>query len=133
MTQPLSGRNLREEALLIAGSIEEKKLIYFGVVIVKILTWKLKGQVLFDYVYKVDPGKPISYQLKVVVFPSSTLINAIMNMGLFKKVVKNKILEVFTDITQAANEMSQTTYDDLLKKYQWSEENNAKLKALLAL
>ncbi|MFC1586486.1 hypothetical protein ACFL5V_13140, partial [Fibrobacterota bacterium] len=128
-----NGRNLSGEAMLIAGSIGEKKLVYFGFGIVKILKWKLKGQVLFDYKYKVEDGKSIAYDLKVVVFPGGAVVNAIMNMGLFKKVVKNKIIEVFTDITESADELNKLNYDHLLKKADWTEEEKSKLLVLLAL
>jgi hypothetical protein len=128
-----NGRNLSGEATLIAGSIGEKKLIYFGFGIVKILKWKLKGQVLFDYKYREVQGMPIPFDLNILVFPGGAVVNAIMNMGMFKRVVKNKILEVFKDITDSAQEISKMSNEELMEKYKWTEEDKVKLKELLAL
>ncbi|MBF0430079.1 MAG: hypothetical protein HQK83_02280 [Fibrobacteria bacterium] len=128
-----NGDNLSGEANLIAGNIKEKHLVYFGFGIVKILKWKLKGQVLFDFKYKEENNQIIPYDLKVVVFPGGAIVNAIMNMGLFKRVVKNKILEVFKDITDSADDLSKMPFDKLLLKYKWTEEDVQKLKVLLSL
>jgi len=128
-----NGKNLTGEANLIAGGIAEKKLIYFGFGIVKILKWKLKGQVLFDFQYKVEEGKPIAYELNVVVFPGGAVVNAIMNMGLFKRVVKGKIIDVFTDITESAADMNKLSVEEILNKYKWNKEEVEKLKTLTSL
>ena len=128
-----NGKNLYGEANLIAGGIQERHLVYFGFGIVKILKWKLKGQVLFEYAYNTPESESIDYDLKVVVFPGGAFINAIMNMGLFKKVVTNKILEVFQDITQSANELTKIPFGELMKKYDWTEEDKKKLQFLLTL
>ena len=56
-----------------------------------------------------------------------------MNLGLFKRVVKNKILEVFEDISDSAAELNKFDYNKLLKKYKWTEGEKKKLKVLLSL
>jgi hypothetical protein len=128
-----NGSNLNGEAALIAGSIQERHLIYFGFGIVKILKWKLKGQVLFDYNYVVNASGKINYELKVLVFPGGAIVNAIMNLSLFKKIVKKKIIEVFSDIINSANALNKLSFDELLKKYKWTEDDKSKLKILLSL
>ena len=127
------GKNLSGEATLIAGSIAEKKLTYFGFGDVKILKWKLRGQIYFDYVYAVHKDKMIAYNLKVVAFPANAVVNFIMNIGMFKKIATNKIIEVFTDITKAGNELDKLSYEDFLKIYEWTEEDKKKLRELIAI
>ncbi len=128
-----NGSNLTGEAYLIAGGVDIKHLSYFGFGVVSILTWKLKGDVLFDYKYEVTEGGPIKYDLKVLVFPGGAVINAIMNMGLFKKVVRNKILEVFEHIVHSAEELNKTNLEDILSKHKWTDLEKEKLKALMEL
>lgn len=128
-----NGSNLTGEANLVSGSTEENELIYFGFGIVSILKWKLKGQVLFQFKYKEVKGKAIPYELKVLVFPGGAVVNAIMNMGMFKSVVRSKILEVFEHITDSAKQMKNMKQSDVLKKYKWTEEEKKKLQVLLKL
>jgi len=127
-----NGSNLSGEANLIAGSLEEDELIYFGFGIVNVLKWRLRGQVLFQYKYKTPTqGKPIPYNLKVLVFPGGAVVNTIMNMGLFKKVVTNKILDVFNDIVLSAQELSKLKTEQVLKLQDWTPEERVKIKELM--
>lgn len=129
-----NGSNLSGEANLIAGGVAENELIYFGFGIVTVMKWKLKGQVLFQYKYKtVAKGKTIPYNLKVVVFPGGAVVNTIMNMGLFKKVVTSKILDVFGDIVFSAQSMNKLTVEEVLKKQDWTKEERVKIRELMAL
>ncbi len=129
-----NGRNLSGEANLIAGSLDSNHLIYFGFGIVKVLKWKLKGDVLFEFKYKDGTSEgQIPYDLKIIVFPGGAIVNAIMNMGLFKKVVRNKILEVFKHITDSGQELAKLSFEEILKKADWTEAEKVKLKELMAL
>jgi hypothetical protein len=42
-------------------------------------------------------------------------------------------LEVFQDITNSANELAKTPFNELVKKYDWTEEDKKKLQYLLTL
>lgn len=125
-----NGKNLSGEATLISGDVDENRLIYFGFGVVKILKWRLRGRVLFDYAYGVKPDGTIAFDLSVLVFPGGPVINSIMNLGIFKRVVRSKILEVFEDISDSAGDLSASSPDALKKKYDWSPGELAKLAIL---
>jgi hypothetical protein len=127
------GKNLYGRASLIAGSIAEKELTYFGYGVAKILKWKLKGPVLLSFEYRPETGEFISYDLKIIAVPGSAFINIIMNMSLFKFVVKLKIKEVFVDITETAVEMEKLSIEEILHKHKWTEEEKQKLKEMMEL
>ena len=128
-----NGRNLRGEANLIAGGIKQKDLVYFGVGIAKILLWELKGQVLFYFSYTPVENNLIKYDMHVVVFPGGAVVNAIMNMDLFKRVVRNKIKEVFEHITNSAAELNNTSYNKIVTMHPWSESDKEKIEILKSL
>ncbi len=125
-----NGGNLSGEAELIGGGIPTKNLTYFGFGVVKVMRWKLRGRVLFSYKYYISPSHKINYHLHVIVFPGGSFVNAIMNMGLFKRVVRNKIKDVFMDITHSAEDLKKTSYEDILKKRKWTDKEKEWLKEL---
>lgn len=128
-----NGRNLRGEANLIAGGIKQKDLVYFGVGMAKILLWEIKGQILFYFSYTPVENNLIQYDMHVVVSPGGAVINAIMNMDLFKRVVRNKIKEVFEHITDSAAELNNTSYNKIVTMHPWSESDKEKIKILKSL
>jgi hypothetical protein len=128
-----NGSNLSGEANLIAGGIKQKDLVYFGFGIAKILLWELKGQILFYFSYTPVENNLIKYDLHVVVSPGGAVVNAIMNMDLFKRVVRNKIKEVFEDITNSAAELNNTSYNKIIKMHPWSESDKEKIEILKSL
>ena len=128
-----NGSNLNGEANLIAGSIREKDLVYFGFGIAKILLWELEGKILFYFSYAPVENNLIKYDFHVVVSPGGAVVNAIMNMDLFKWVVRNKIKEVFDDITDSAAELNNTSYNKIIKMHPWSESDKEKIRILKSL
>ena len=54
-----------------------------------------------------------------------------MNMGLFKKVVKNKILEVFEDITDSASDLNKIGYKKLMKNQKWTLSQSFQANTLI--
>ena len=127
------GKNLYGEVLLITGSISEKQLTYFGYGVAKIFKWKLKGPVLMDFSYRHEKDEAIVYDIKVIAAPGNAMLNIIMNMSIFKFVVKHKIKEVLEDITEAGTEMDRMSYEDILKMDDWSEKDKKKIRELVDL
>jgi hypothetical protein len=128
------GKRLSGEARLISGSTQEKWLNYFGSGRVEVGFWKLRGPALMDFSFKPGPaGKKTHYQMRILVFPGNGLVNAIMNMGMFRNIVLGKIREVLADIQESARILSKLEGKELEKKGNWTAEEKKKLKAVLAL
>jgi hypothetical protein len=132
------GARLRGEARLISGTYAEGRLIYLGTGVAEVAFWTLVGPGMMDFTYREIPataksGERIAYNLKVVVFPGNGMINSIMNMGIFRSVVSDKVRGVLTDITETAKLLKADQGKQLLKNPQWSAEDRKKIEALLKL
>jgi hypothetical protein len=129
------GRKLRGEARLISGSTGENRLFYFGIGTAEVAFWTLRGPALLDFVYAPAEGKParVGYRFKLLVFPGNGFVNTIMNLGLFRKVVVNKVREVLADITETARQLAETGGKDLLQDPKWTAEEKKKIEAFLKL
>ncbi|MBF0431246.1 MAG: hypothetical protein HQK83_08215 [Fibrobacteria bacterium] len=124
------GKNLYGEAILLTGGIYKKHLTYFGFGVVKIIKWKIFGPGLIAFNYTSKNGNIISYDMRVLVVPGNKVLNIIMKMSLFKKIVISVILDIFKDITNAANEFNNTPLEELLEKYTWTQEEKEQLQIL---
>ncbi len=124
------GKNLYGEAILLTGGIPKKSLTYFGFGVVKILKWKITGPGLIEFNYTSSDDNTITYDMRVIAVPGNKLLDFIMNMGLFRKLVISKIVEVFEDITASANSFNQTPLDVLLSGYTWTKREREQLQVL---
>jgi hypothetical protein len=127
------GKRLRGDAALISGSTEEKRLFYFGYGVATLAWWTLRGPVLMEFSYVPSEGKRLKYKMKLLVFPGNGMINGIMNLGLFKKVVLGKVKEVLTDITQTAQMLSDGGSVEILASKDWTPEEKRKIAEFLKL
>lgn len=129
------GKRLKGEARLISGDTREMRLFYFGYGTAEVAFWKLKGPALMDFVYGPDPdkGKGVKYKMKLLVFPGNGVINGIMNLGMFRKVVLGKIKEVLGDITESAKQLAAGGGTELLKRPDWTAEEKRKIEEFLKL
>lgn len=126
------GDALTGEAQLVAGSVPERKLVYFGRGVSKVAFWRLGGNGFMQFEFQPAPGG-IKYRLKLIASPDSGLINAIMNTGLFKRVVYGHMREVLDDITEAANKLARDGGAAIQGSPDWSAEEKAKVTAFLQL
>lgn len=133
--QGTKGKRLRGDATLISGSSDEKRLFYFGYGVATVAWWTLKGPALMDFTYAPKSGnaKVLQYRMKLLVFPGSGVINSIMNLGLFKKVVLGKVKEVLKDITGTATKLAASGGKDLLARKDWTAEEKKKIEDFLRL
>ncbi len=127
--QGTKGKHLRGEARLISGSYSEKHLFYFGSGTADVAFWSLKGPALMDFVYWPVPGKPhtVGYKMKILVFPGNSVINKIMNLGVFRKIVFNKIREVLNDITETAHKLNASGGADIQSSPAWTPAEKKKV------
>ena len=129
------GKRLKGDARLISGSSHEKRLFYFGYGTATVAWWTLKGPALMDFSYLPAPGKDKvqKYKLKLLVFPGNGVINGIMNLGLFKKVVLTKVKDVLKDITETARKLAAGGGPDILASKDWTAEEKKKIEEFLKL
>ena len=130
------GKRLRGDAALISGSSQEKHLFYFGYGIATVAWWTLKGPALMDLSYYPDPSRPriLKYRMNLLVFPGNGVINGIMNLGLFRKVVLSKVKEVLTDITETAKKLAVPgAAESILSAADWTPEEKKKISDFLKL
>ena len=126
------GDALVGEARLVAGSVPERRLVYFGRGSSKVAFWHLGGHGFLQFDFRPSPAG-VSYHLKLIASPDSGFVNAIMNTGLFKRVVYGHMREVITDITQAAAKLAKDGGTAIQRSPEWSEEEKAKIAAFLQL
>lgn len=130
------GKRLKGDASLISGSSEEKRLFYFGYGVATVAWWTLKGPALMDFSYAPDPAKPrvLKYKMKLLVFPGNGVINGIMNLGLFRKVVLSKVKEVLIDISETAKKLAAPGGEAAIKsRKDWTAEEKKKIEEFLKL
>lgn len=132
--QGTKGKNLKGDATLISGSTDERRIFYFGYGIATVAWWTLRGPALLDFSYEPSKNKVgyLHYKMKILVFPGNGIINSIMNLGLFKKVVYGKIKEVLDDITKTAKKLSETDAN-MLKSKDWTADEKKRIETFLKL
>jgi hypothetical protein len=130
------GKRLRGDATLVSGSTQEKHLFYFGYGVATVAWWTLRGPALMDFSYYPDPARPkvMKYRMKLLVFPGNGVINGIMNLGLFRKVVLSKVKEVLVDITATAKKLAEPGAAEKLQTAQdWTADEKRKIAEFLKL
>jgi hypothetical protein len=129
------GSKLTGEADLIAGSPDVRTLWYFGEGTSKVGPWRLRGRSLmrFEFFAAGSDGKRVGYRVRIVSTPTNAMLNAIMNLGLFKSIVNGEIREMVEDVTQASGRLEAVGATALGAEAQWSPEDREKLAALLRL
>ena len=126
------GDVLTGEAQLVAGSVPQRRLVYFGRGSSKVAFWHLGGHGFLQFDFQPAPAG-VSYRLKLIASPDSGFINAIMNTGLFRRVVYGHMREVIDDITEAAEKLARDGGATIQRSPDWSAEEKAKIAAFLQL
>jgi hypothetical protein len=126
------GDALTGEAQLVAGGLPERRLVYFGRGVSKVAFWRLGGNGFIQFEFQ-PASKGVAYRLKLIASPDSGIINAIMNTGLFKRVVHGHMREVLEDITEAAEKLAGGGDAAIQGSPDWSAEEKAKIAAFLQL
>jgi hypothetical protein len=98
-----NGRNLTGNAKQVWAGSGGMERVYYGDGKVSILTWKMRGDVIVELRYWPRNATSCNYSARFTMFPVNGFINSVMNMGIFKSTAIDKIQEVLSDISQAAN------------------------------
>jgi hypothetical protein len=80
--------------------------VFFGRGRTKILAWKLHGTATAILDLKEVGKDSVSYEFRSIVSPNGAVLNSIMNLGIFNKVVNGKIKEITDNIENAAKEFA---------------------------
>jgi len=80
--------------------------VFFGRGRTKILAWKLHGTATAILDLKEVGKDSVSYEFRSIVSPSGAVLNSIMNLGIFNKVVSGYIKEIVDNIEGAASEFA---------------------------
>jgi hypothetical protein len=80
--------------------------VFFGRGRTKILAWKLHGTATAILDLKEISKDSVSYEFRSIVSPNGAVLNSIMNLGVFNKVVNGKIKEIVDNIENAAKEFA---------------------------
>jgi len=80
--------------------------VFYGRGKTKILAWKLHGTATAILDLKEIDKNTVSYEFRSIVSPSGAVLNSIMNLGVFNKVVNGYIKEIVTNIEGSASEFA---------------------------
>lgn len=128
------GSKLTGEADLVAGGGGARTSWYFGEGASKVGPWRLRGRSLmrFEFAPAGADGRRVRYRVRIVSTPTNAVLNAIMNLGLFKSIVNGEIRELVEDVTQASAKLD-AAGAAVPAEAQWSPEDRDKIAALLRL
>jgi len=124
---------LTGDAAIVAGDTGQAWLAYFGRGKSKVGFWRLGGQSYARIRYEAlpAPARGLSYSLQVVVTPDNSVVNRIMTLGLFRRLVLGQIREVVDDIERASQRLSAIGSAGL--KEGWTAEERRRVDKFLAL
>jgi hypothetical protein len=125
------GNGLEGEGEMIAGSTTERTLYYFGSGVSHLGPWKLRGLALLEVRYRpADAG--LAYEARVVSAPANAFLNTIMNLGVFKSVLRGRVRQVLDDIAEASAKL-QRDGGRSLSDDRFTAEDRRRIAAFLAL
>jgi len=107
-----------------AGAKLGMRNLFFGYGHAKVLKWSLHGTAV-AYL-DMDPiGKnKLKYKLTAIVFPANSVLNSIMQMGVFKKVVNEKIDHIVRDIKKSSGKYFSGDKEPMLKSAALKSQEN---------
>lgn len=76
--------------------------VFFGYGHAQVLRWALHGTAIAYLDMDPIPGGRLKYKLTAIVFPGNSVLNSIMQMGVFRDVVNSKIDNIVKDIKQSS-------------------------------
>jgi hypothetical protein len=124
---------LAAQAEQVSGSAGEGILYYYGNGTSRMGPWKLRGQALVEVRYQPAPtGRGLRYRIRILASPANAVVNAFMNLWLFKSVLRGKVQEVLRDITQASAKLDRQGLAGVTAAAGWSDDERRKVAALLA-
>lgn len=98
--------------------------LFFGYGHAKVLKWALHGTAIAYLDMDPIPNKKLKYKLTAIVFPANTVLNSIMQMDLFKKVVNAKIDHIVDDIKKSSGQYFSGDKEPMLKSTNLKSQEN---------
>ncbi len=101
-----NGRSLRGRARQLWEREDHRERVYYGQGRVQILSWKLIGNLVIEFRSwpLASDANRTCYSARFTMFPSNSVINSVMNMGIFRSVAVGKIQEVLDDVMKASQD-----------------------------
>lgn len=100
-----NGKSLQGQARQLWMREDHRERVYWGQGRVHVLNWSLVGNVIIEFrswPSSDNPANRTCYSIRFTMFPANSVINAVMNMGMFRSVAIGKIQEILGDILQAS-------------------------------
>lgn len=100
-----NGKSLQGQARQIWMREDHRERVYWGQGRVRVLDWSLVGNVIIEFRSWPATDSPTNrtcYSIRFTMFPANSVINAVMNMGMFRSVAIGKIQEILGDILHAS-------------------------------
>jgi hypothetical protein len=124
---------LAAQADQVSGSTGEGVLYYYGSGTSQMGPWKLRGHAVVEVRYEPDTaGRGLRYRIRILASPANAVVNAFMNLWLFKSVLRGKVEEVLRDITQASAKLDRQGLAGLIAAGGWTDDEQRRIAALLA-
>lgn len=98
--------------------------LFFGFGHAKILKWSLTGSAIAFLDMDPLPGNRLKYKLTAIVFPGNSVLNSIMQLKVFKKVVNEKLDDIVNDIKKAAGMYFSGNKGPMLKSASLKSQKN---------
>lgn len=104
-----NGKSLSGQARQLWIREDHRERVYWGQGKVSVLKWNLVGNVVIEFrAWPVSSGSAQTcYSIRFTMFPANSVVNTIMNMGMFKSVAVGKIQEILDDVVQASQAYAQ--------------------------
>jgi hypothetical protein len=119
-----NGKSLQGQARQLWTREDHRERVYWGQGRVHVLNWSLVGNVIIEFRAWPPANSPESrtcYSIRFTMFPANSVINAVMNMGMFRSVAIGKIQEILGDILKASQAYAAGKPATLPVKYTPSE------------
>ena len=98
--------------------------LFFGYGHAQVLRWSLHGSAVAFLDMDEVSKRELKYKLTAIVFPSNSVLNSIMQMNVFKKVVNEKIDHIVDDIKKASGKYFGGDKEPMLKSAALKSQEN---------
>ena len=115
-----NGKSLQGQARQLWMRDDHRERVYWGQGRVHVLSWSLVGNVIIEFRSWPpldNPANRTCYSIRFTMFPANSVINAVMNMGMFRSVAIGKIQEILGDILLASQAYASGTPPSAPVKY----------------
>lgn len=120
-----NGKSLQGQARQLWIREDHRERVYWGQGRVHVLSWSLVGNVIIEFRSWPPADSPATrtcYSIRFTMFPANSVINAVMNMGMFRSVAIGKIQEILGDILHASQSYAEGKLPNAPVRYTPAEQ-----------